>query len=150
VLLEFDDQPIHSPADLAELVGLAPVGRSASLHLVRDGQSMDLSIDVDRRDVSRVSWMRGSAVLWRGLRVSELTPESRARMGASDAAAGVIVTDVVRNSPAAQARLEIGDVIQAIDNQPIQSISAFRRRVSELHGRTTLGIRGKGARVIQP
>ncbi|MBX5482039.1 MAG: trypsin-like peptidase domain-containing protein [Myxococcaceae bacterium] len=84
------------------------VAKSVIPHLIRDG---------------RVH--RG----WAGMSIQDLTPESAAQFGARTLH-GVLVSEVVENSPAAKAGLRVGDVITSVDNVRTLRAHSLRWRVS--------------------
>jgi serine protease DegQ len=68
---------------------------------------------------------------WIGAAVQELTPELAESFKLGDIK-GVLITETIRNSPAEQAGVRRGDILIAIDNQPIESWSAMLETVSNL------------------
>ncbi len=68
---------------------------------------------------------------WIGAGVQELTPELAESFKLGDTQ-GVLITDVVRNSPAEHAGVKAGDILIAIDNQPIPDWSAMLETVANL------------------
>lgn len=150
VILAFDDQAVTGPGQLAELVGQSPVGTSVHLELLRGGQTLSLRVALDLRDVSRVTWMRGGTVCWRGMRLEDLSGDARRRMCADAPAAGVIVTDVVHGSPANRANIQIGDVIDEVDGQPVRDTLEFLKRVHAVQGPLGVFVRNGGPRAVGP
>jgi S1-C subfamily serine protease len=75
-----------------------------------------------------------------GIRMASLTPEIKEQLKSeynldTDAEAGVLIVDVVPNSPAARAGLRRGDVISTIGNQDVTLPKEVQKIVSE----TTVG-----------
>jgi serine protease DegQ len=68
---------------------------------------------------------------WIGAAVQELTPELAESFKLGDIK-GVLITETIRNSPAENAGVRRGDILIAIDNQPIESWSAMLETVSNL------------------
>jgi Do/DeqQ family serine protease len=64
---------------------------------------------------------------WFGARLQNVTPEIAESLGIKRPA-GALVADVTAGSPAAQAGVKVGDVIVAVDNQPIEDQAAFGYR----------------------
>lgn len=151
VLTKFNGQPVHDASQLVEWVGATPVGQTVTLEARRGGQPLLVTVDVERRNVNRIAWMRGGAVLWRGLRLAELTPESRERMQVDSAVErGLVVIDVAKGSPASRAAIQIGDIIERADDTFVADAMAFRSAVRVKDGAVTLRVRGKGDVTIQP
>ena len=63
-----------------------------------------------------------------GVQLSDLTPELRTHFGVPEDV-GVMVGKVVDGSPALRAGLEVGDVVTAVDGEPVASSSALARAV---------------------
>ena len=63
-----------------------------------------------------------------GVQLSDLTPELRTHFGVPEDV-GVMVGKVVDGSPALRAGLEVGDVVTAVDGEPVASASALARAV---------------------
>jgi len=68
---------------------------------------------------------------WIGAAVQELTPDLAESFKLGDIK-GVLITETIRNSPAEEAGVRRGDIMIAIDNQPIESWSAMLETVSNL------------------
>jgi S1-C subfamily serine protease len=68
---------------------------------------------------------------WIGAAVQELTPELAESFKLGDIK-GVLITETIRNSPADQAGVRRGDILIAIDEQPIESWSAMLETVANL------------------
>lgn len=83
-----------------------------------------------------------------GAALTDLTPELRGHFGAPEDA-GVLVARVEEESPAAEAGLAVGDVVTAIDGEPVGTSFDLRRRVRafEAGQRTTLEV-VRGGRVL--
>jgi len=68
---------------------------------------------------------------WIGAAVQELTPELAESFKLGDIK-GVLITETIRNSPAEEAGVRRGDILIAIDDQPIESWSAMLETVANL------------------
>jgi Do/DeqQ family serine protease len=66
-----------------------------------------------------------------GLEVKDLAPRE-APEGGKRAARGAVVTGVERGSPAAASGFQKGDVIEAVDGQPVESAEEYRFRMRDL------------------
>jgi serine protease Do len=67
---------------------------------------------------------------------------------------GVVVTNVSDDSPAADAGLQRGDVIEQINRQPVNSVADYRRLVSEAGKQSIVLLINRGGNttflVVQP
>jgi serine protease Do len=67
---------------------------------------------------------------WLGVTLQDLTGELRSQFGIPDGVAGVVVSDVLPDTPARRAGLERGDVITALDGEAVVSVVSFRNRIA--------------------
>ncbi len=65
-----------------------------------------------------------------GVQLLDLTRELRVHFGVPEDA-GVMISQIVEDSPAAAAGLEVGDIVTAIESDPIGSSTDLARKVSE-------------------
>jgi serine protease Do len=149
-VMRFGEERVRDPGHLVELVGSSSIGQKIVLEIRRGRERMNIPVTVEKRQVSRVAWMRGNAILWRGMRLADLTVESRQRMQVAANAEGVVVIDVAKDSPAARAGLKIGDVIERIADARAADIGSFRDRVRSENGAVKLHVRARGELTIQP
>lgn len=69
-----------------------------------------------------------------GVQITEITPEIKQRLANNpnlrlQTDQGILVVGVAPNSPAARAGIEPGDVIQAINNQPVNQTGALQQLI---------------------
>jgi serine protease Do len=66
----------------------------------------------------------------------------------------VVVTDVAEDTPAADAGLQRGDVIQEVNRQPVTNVTEFNRAVSQAGSQTVVLLVNRGGQtsfvVVQP
>ncbi len=67
---------------------------------------------------------------WLGVSIQELSPELAAQFGLEEPK-GVLVSDVLDNSPAKKAGLERGDVIVEYDGKPVENPTQLRNHVAQ-------------------
>ena len=65
-----------------------------------------------------------------GLSVQELTPELAESL-ALKGEKGVVISGIKKGSPASEAGLQRGDLIQEIEHEPVENISDYRRIMKE-------------------
>jgi membrane-associated protease RseP (regulator of RpoE activity) len=86
----------------------------------------------------------------RGIGTQGLTPDLREQLGLPADTQGVVITSLDPTSPAAQAGLRQGGVIEAVDRQPVRSVTDFERLAAQAKGDALLRInrQGSGAHVV--
>jgi serine protease Do len=80
----------------------------------------------------------------RGITVQSLTSDLRQQLGLPADTQGVVITNLDPTSPAAQAGLQQGDVIESINRQPVRSVADFERLAAQAKGDTLLRINRQG------
>jgi serine protease Do len=80
--------------------------------------------------------------------VQALTPEIRQQFGIPSDVQGVVITQIDPSSPAAQAQLQPGMVIESIDRQPVNNVTDFNRLAGKAKGDTLLRINTQGNSVF--
>ncbi|KZV14849.1 phosphomethylpyrimidine kinase [Dorcoceras hygrometricum] len=131
IILGYDGHAISSPADLPPLVAMTKPGTRVPVEILRNGkkQTVQVSVGTMPRDQGAVDnggmppgASSGSAAL--GLTVQPLDNATRKQMGLKPGQ-GVLIGDVT-GDVAAQAGLQSGDVILMVNQQPVDSVDAFR------------------------
>jgi serine protease DegQ len=119
VITAIDGENIHSGADLRNKVGLKDVGQAVHLSVWRDGKSLERDVKLASKSLGRLD----GADLDQRLAGATFGPTE-----AGDAA-GVTAVAVERDSRAYGAGLRSGDVITAVNREPVQSVSDFEAAV---------------------
>lgn len=133
IVKAFDGKPITNARQLMEVVGQTKVGRRVPLDILRDGKRLSFNIEVGERP-TEVELAEGEVEAWRGLKVAQLSPQLAERFGLPEETTGVIVTEVEPDSPASDARLQPGDVINEINRMRIESLTDYREAIGKVQG----------------
>ncbi|AQT05052.1 Do family serine endopeptidase [Acetobacter persici] len=124
IVTDFNGQKVSSPHDLAVRVASVAPGTDAKIGYLRGGKPQMLTVKIGNlAKASNDGGIEGSASSGPHLGVS-LTPLSgdiRRQLGLGSDVHGVVVNDVQPGSPADQAGIRPGDVIQSVSNQSVDS-----------------------------
>jgi serine protease Do len=133
VILKFDGQTIGNMRDLPRAVAATPIGKSVAVELLREGQTMGLTVTVGRlpegedvedaiQDQEQVEeekkLPKGEELL--GLSIAPLTDELRSKFGIGKTIDGVVITEVEPNSAAAKKDVKAGDVIVEVTQEKVR------------------------------
>jgi serine protease Do len=149
VIRKFDGRDVQNFRTLRTLVAQAPLDKQVELQIVRNGKPLTVKTQIKEQPVDYES----ARVLPRGnqpqpqgpqqpndqetvdsplasIHVDELTPESARQLDLPPNVQGVLVTDVDPDSGVAE--LQKGDVIEEINQQPVTSVSDYKKIVGSL------------------
>jgi serine protease Do len=130
VIVKFDGQPVEESADLPAIVASTPVGKDVEVVIIRNGKKKKLQVNVAKLEEAAgpAAPVRDAAL---GLSVQDITPEIAKELGVDAETKGVVVSSVKRGSPADEAGLQPGDVIEMVANKPVEDAADFRRKIGE-------------------
>ncbi|MBI2885301.1 MAG: Do family serine endopeptidase [Candidatus Omnitrophica bacterium] len=142
ILKSFEGKPIRSSRELVDVVGHTKVGRRVPVEVLREGKRMSVNVEIGERPTDTDAAV-GTSEAWRGLKVMELTPQLREQFELPQDLSGVVITEVDPASPAAEANLQPGDVINEINRMQVNSVQEYRHAIEKVQGnalvRTTRG-----------
>jgi serine protease Do len=136
-IVSVDGQPVNEPRDLINYVSAKPPGQKVQLGLIRSGQKMTVTATLSPRTAEAVPASnpgpqkqgRGEKL---GVTVEDLTPEIQQELNVPPGVAGIVVTNVRDDSPAADQGLAPGDIITEANGHKISSISQFRSEMQNI------------------
>ena len=130
VILGFDGKEIAESKDLPRIVASTPVGKTVTVKLLRNGKVVDRQVKVgemeEKVDISKLP----SSHKTLGIAVQNLTPEIAKELGVKKDT-GIVVTQVEPGSPAADAGIQTGDVIQQVNRKPVKNVEDFVQKVEK-------------------
>lgn len=150
VIRKLDGQTIGDSTQLTGLVTNLSPGQVVTLDIVRDGKPMTVRVTLGERpaDLSASNGLGGSGPTQgalRGIAVQGLTPSLRQQLGLSARVTGVVISQIDPNSPAAQAGVQEGDVIESINRQAVNSVPEFDRLARQAKGEVLVYINRQGS-----
>ncbi len=131
VIVEFGGKEVADSKDLPLIVATTPVGKDVTVKLLRNGQIMDRQVKVGEMEekgvkVSSVPASHKSL----GITVQNLTPEIVEKLGLKKDT-GVVVAGLEPGSPAEEAGIQTGDVIQQINRKPVKNVEDFVQKIEK-------------------
>lgn len=133
IIVSLDKEPVENPTALKNLVAQKEVDSNVPLTVIRNGKKKTLEVKIgelasEEQTEQSKSDSPESAPL--GIQVQELTPDIAAQLG-YEQEKGVIVAAVKPGSPAAGANIQRGDLIQEINQIPVDSVESYTKAVSK-------------------
>ena len=129
VIVGFNGKEVTDSKDLSLIVASTPVGKDVTVKLLRDGKVMDRQVKVGEMEQKGVKAAKSpSSQKSLGITVQNLTPEIAKQLGVTKDT-GVVVTGVEPGSPAEEAGIQTGDVIQQVNRKPVKNVDDFVQKV---------------------
>ncbi len=158
VITELNGQTISGPNDLRLKVGTMAPGTTVHLKVNHNGESRDVSVTLGEvpsgKNAGGTPGGSAENSPMSGVHVDDLSPDIRGQLGLKPDVKGVVVTDVPDSSPAADAGLQRGDVIEQINRQNVTSVSEYQRLIREAGKQTLVLLVNRGGNttfmVVQP
>jgi serine protease Do len=146
VITAFNGKAVRAARELTETVAATPVGQTARVDFIRDGQAQSVTVQLVERPKNVIARAvppdrgegdseGGSAIQQGrlGIQGRTITPETIEQMGLKlKVPTGVFVAAVQPGSVAADAGLIHGDVIHGLDGAEIKSIEELAQAVKAL------------------
>ena len=139
VILAWNGKTIDDSAELPGLVADTPPGKHATVKLWRNGAEQTLGVTVARMADEKAASAEGA---------NSDANSGKLGLTLEQSDQGLVVADAA--GPAARAGLQQGDVILAVNNQPVKSIEQMRQLVDRAGKHVALLVQREDARVFVP
>jgi serine protease Do len=138
VIVQVNGKPVEDSRELRLMMSEMAPGSQINLRVLHDGQGRDVTVTLGElpvKDMTSSTLRQKSAPPEPsqprlGIAVTELTPELAEHLSLPKTTKGVVIADIEEGSPASEAGLQIGDVIQEVNRKPIKTVSDFQAQVS--------------------
>jgi C-terminal processing protease CtpA/Prc len=122
IIIEMDGDKIIGTGHLKDFLSYRAPGDKIEVKVWRGGKTKTLRVELGERehelkDVDRLFVIRGEPKAWLGIRMQSLTPQLGEHFGVKR---GVLISEVIDESPATRAGLEAGDVITKIADKDVE------------------------------
>jgi serine protease Do len=148
VIRTLNDRNVDGSDRFRALVAGSSPGAEITLGILRDGKPETRKLTLAEQPASMAGPGGGnqppSEGTLRGISVQNLTPEIRDQLGLPPNVRGVVINDLDPNSPAAQAGLQPGDVIQSVNRRPMATVDDFNRLAAQAAGEVLLHVNRQG------
>lgn len=133
IVLAINGEAIGETRELSLKVAMLAPGTTARLRVHRDRSETEIPVVLGEQPSERRAFGSGvepdAAPALEGVTVGDLTPQIRRQLGLPSGTAGVVVREVEPGSPAAEAGLRRGDLIQEVNRRAVASVSDFERAI---------------------
>jgi len=141
IILSVNGKAVDSARQLTGMIADISVGDTIKIKINRNGKPQTIDVKIAKREETKIfgrsTQEREQAQL--GIQVSEITHETARRFNLKDTA-GVIVVGVDPESKAAEAGLQIHDIIREINHKNITSVSDFNKTINDIPEGETINL----------
>jgi len=149
IILAVDGHDIENSIELPRVIGESRPGTQVKLKIWRQGETRELSASLGEMPAEKVAQADTGGSKGQpgklGVAVRPLTDEERKQI---EADGGLMVEQA--EGAAARAGVQAGDVILALNNQPVKSVDQLRKLVDKSRGSVALLIQREGNKIYVP
>lgn len=140
VITELNGEKVTDSRELRLKISQTPPGTTINLKLIRNGNEQAVSFKLGElpNDKTQINDSQDSSDSTNGLSVETLSPQIARQLNLDSNVHGVIITDVRDGSAAADAGLRRGDVIQAVNRNPVNNVAEFQAAMKQTQNKSTL------------
>ncbi|WP_417690739.1 Do family serine endopeptidase [Roseibium sp.] len=132
LILEFDGKPVPTMRELPRMVAESPIGKGVDVLVLRKGEEVSLQVELGRLEEAAVetdelpkdSVVEDDQPVERevlGMILSDINDEAREKFSIAEDVTGVLITEVAPGSSAEEKRIQGGDVIKEVAQEPVES-----------------------------
>ncbi len=143
VVLDYNGKKVTDSRRLRLAVGETKPGTTVPVKILRDGATKTLEVTVQQlpgsEQLAKNNAPNGNDNgTLNGVSVSDLDQQTRQELKLPENVKGVVITEVQPDSPAAEAGLKPGDVIQEINRHPVKTAEEAVRLTEDTKDQVTL------------
>lgn len=131
IILAYDNHSVESAASLRNTVYLMRPGTRVNLTVLRQGQAIQVPIEVGNYTDDTVVAANNSQQNRLGIEVESLTPDMANALGYANDRGGVVITKINPNSVAALAGLKKGALILSVNRKKVEDVEQFNAAIRE-------------------
>jgi serine protease Do len=135
VIKTIDGKPVTDAGQLQLAIQQARPNQTVRLEVLRDGRPMNVPITLEAMNSNRggeqLADSEHGKARW-GIGIADLTPETRSQMQVPNNVQGAVVGSVQPGSPADDAGLSRGEVIEQVNRKPVKSAAEVKDALSSI------------------
>jgi serine protease Do len=141
IILSVNGKTVDSARQLTGMIADTRVNDTIQIKINRNGKTRTIDVKIAKREETKISkrGVQKQEEAQLGIQVSEITPETARRFNLKDTK-GVIVVDVDPESKAAEAGLQVHDIIREINHKNITSVSDLNKAIDDIPEGETINL----------
>lgn len=133
IVVAFNGKEINRSSSLPPVVGSTPVGKKVPVKVIRGGRSQTLWVTLgelpdEEEPIAKAEESKTTSDNRLNVKVADLTDQQHKELQIE----GGVLVEAVGDGPAADAGVRSGDILLRIDNQPVNNVDDFERRIKKL------------------
>ncbi len=137
-------ESVDNSSELTRIIGNLSPNETISVSVIREGESRSFDIRISQRQPeSELDELADR--LWPGLIVAGISDSIRNQLDVPGSVNGVVAVQIAEGSPASQANIRQGDIIQEVDGTNVEDLDDFYRLLNESGNAARMGIWRRGA-----
>jgi serine protease Do len=131
IIVSFNGKEIKNSTDLPWIVAETPIGKTVDIRVIRNGKEKDLKIKVEKMSEKKVEEQAQAASVSKlGIEVANITPGLQSEFGIKQKS-GVVVITVTPDSPADEAGIQAGDVIESVNHEATKTVYEYNKALEK-------------------
>ena len=141
VILKFDGKVIDKMRDLPRIVAETDIGTKVDVELFRQGEKKTVQVTLGELEKAELvglasgdkSTQDGAKQSFAslGFSVQNLTPKIAGDVGLDAKKTGVVVSEVIVGSPAAEKGLQVGDILRRFGQRPVEDVADLAKDIND-------------------
>ena len=141
VILKFDGKVIDKMRDLPRIVAETDIGTKVDVELFRQGEKKTVQVTLGELEKAELvglasgdkSTQDGAKQSFAslGFSVQNLTPKIAGEVGLDAKKTGVVVSEVIVGSPAAEKGLQVGDILRRFGQRPVEDVADLAKDIND-------------------
>ncbi|MFQ5673797.1 MAG: PDZ domain-containing protein, partial [Nitrospinales bacterium] len=131
VIVRFDTHYIRVLGDLPKAIQITPTGQAVEVQIIRDRKMKTLNVTLTALPAPDREKPLASFDKSLGMEIREITRRQAQQLKLQDVA-GVIISEIMPDKPAAEAGLRRGDIIAEVNQKPVANLADYLRITANL------------------
>ncbi len=147
-IIAFDGKKIKSVKDLPRIVAETPVDKQVSVDIVRSGKKLAVDVVLGELEQAEQSGVltgdmpsdEPTAIGSLGIALANISDETIEKYNLDEEETGVIITEVLKGSPASNMNIQEGNIIRRIGQRKVDTVETVLSEVERLRDADRNGV----------
>jgi serine protease Do len=131
IIVSFNGKSVKRANDLPMIVADIPPGKTVDVKVLRDGKEIPIKVTLEEMSEGKMASQMGTPQQTLGLRVDDINTKWQRMFHLQDKK-GVIVIDIIPESPADDAGIQAGDIIKEVNRKAVRNINDYTKILKQI------------------